>query len=198
MDIELIVTLAASLLGTLIGGGAVLASQRMQWRQDERAATTDQVRIAVEELVVRASSLDMASHQAVSLVGGFATVGGQLNRLIRIVTPLDQQALFAPMNIHYEALNRAAARLRLTQNQELIDRTNAVMFASAGVIEAHAAQLHNSPLLRLVRLLLPRLRPAGHDKIAEARDELGAAVRSLVEQTREQLDFERVDLSALP
>ena len=200
VDYESLVPVISSLLGALIGAGAVLVSQRRQWKQDRQVDGDDQCERAVQELSVRASSLDMASHQAVSVVASFSSLGGQLNRLIGIVTPLDHQALFNGMNTHFEALNRAAAQLRMTQNQETIKLTNAVMFAAGSVIEAHhAAPSSRWSLVDVVHNLFAG-RQMGGDRatVEEARATLGEAVRVLVEYTRKQLNHPHVDQWAVP
>ena len=127
----------------------------------------------------------MASHQAVSLAGAFTSVGGQLNRLIRIVTPFDQQALFEGMNVHFEGLNRAAARLRMTQDQETVCLTNAVMLAAAEVIEAHhASPSRRRRLLRMLHELFAGKQLGDPAAISRSRATLAESVRALVAHMR--------------
>ena len=199
MNYDSLVPVIGSLFGVLIGVWATLVTQRRQWKEDRQVDDQNECRLAVRELSVRASSLDMASHQVVSVTSSFTSLGGQLNRLIGIVTPLDPQALFNGMNSHFEALNRAAEQLRITGDQETVKLTNAVMFAAASVIEAHhAAPSAGWSLARLLRMLFAGKRRGDQAAIQEARASLGEAVRVLVEYTREHLNHPRVDLWAVP
>lgn len=195
MDPQLLIPLAASLLGTVIGGGVVLTSQRLQWRQDQHVAHDTDLRQAAEEVIVHAHALDIASHQAISITSGFATLGGTLNRFLRIVTPLDQHALLAPMTQHFEALQRATARLRLTQDQATIGHVNEVMAAAGAVIEAHSALLPAAPIVNLFRRLVGRL-ARDNAQVVAARSDLAAAVEGLIGATRSRLQLDSVELTS--
>lgn len=199
MSFELIVSVIGPLFGALVGAGAALVGQRQQWKEDRKVDDEAEYKVAVQELAVRAQSLDMASHQAAEIATSFSSLGGQLNRLIGIVTPLDPPTMFDDMNIHFEALNRAAAQLRMCGDQETVRLTNAVMFAAASVIDAHhAAPISRWSLLRVFLNLFTGKTLGDHAAIREARSSLAGAVRDLVGYTRETLNLPAVDLYATP
>jgi hypothetical protein len=201
VNYELLVTVVG-FLGTLIGVASVLVAQRLQWKQDRRAGGEDEVKRAVEELVVHARSLDLAAHAAASTAVSFMSLGGMLNRLIGIVTPLDPPALLEGMNTRLEALNRAAARLQITQDQRTVELANEVMLAAASVIHAHNQVVLSArtwPVRAVVRVFLAGEQAADPAAaVAEARSSLSKAVRALCGQTRTQLKHPRVDLWAEP
>lgn len=199
MSYESIVSVVGPLLGALIGAGAALVGQRAQWRQDRKMDGETESKVAVQELAVRAQSLDMASHQAAAIATSLTSLGGQLSRLIGVVTPLDPLAVFHDMNVAFEALNRAAAQLRMSGDQETVRRTNAVMFAAASVIEAHhAAPMSRWSLLRVLLSLFAGTKLGDQVAIREARTSLADAVSDLVGYTRRTLDLPAVDLFATP
>jgi hypothetical protein len=196
---ELIVSALGPLVGALIGAAAALLGQRQQWKLDRKADGETESKVAVQELAVRAQSLDMASHQAAAIGVTFASLGGQLNRLIGIVTPLDPPAIFDDMNVHFEGLNRAAAQLRMSGDQETVRLTNAVMAAAASVIEAHHAALPSRwLLLREFIGLFTGTKLRNQAAIDDARTRLADAVRDLVAHTRRTLSLSPVDLYAVP
>lgn len=156
-------------------------------------------KLTVQELVARVSSLDVASRQGILLAASFTFLGGQLNRLIRIVTPYDPHSMFAEMNIHFEGLNRAAAELRMTHDQQTIELTNAVAMAAAQVIDAHHARpASRRSLLQFLKQLITG-RTMGNDQaVKQARLKLSEATRDLVHYAREQLGHPQVDIWAVP
>lgn len=199
MSFDAIVPAVSSLLGALIGAGAALVGQRQQWKRDRKLGGETESKAAVQELAVRAQSLDTASHQAAAMAAAFSSLGGQFNRLIGLVTPLDPPTMFDNMNIHFEALNRAAAQLRMSGDQETVGLTNAVMFAAASVIDAHHADpTPRWSLLKVFVNLFTGKKLGDQEAIREARNSLADAVRDLVVYTRTTLNLPSVDLYATP
>lgn len=199
MDLDLLVPAAASLLGAVIGGVAVLMGQQQQDKRNRKGDVEDDYRRAVEELAVRANALDVASHQVVSLTSTFTSLAGQLNRLLGIVTPFDQQALFTDMNAHHDALIRAATHLRGNHDQETVRLTNAVLYAAAEIVAAHhAAPDATRSLIRIVGSLYAGKAIGNPDQIASARSHLAESVQNLLGHARRALGHAEVDLSAVP
>lgn len=103
------------------------------------------------------------------------------------------------MNGHFEGLNRAAAKLRITQDQETVRLANAAMLAAAAIIEAHHSSRSQGPwIVRTLRGLVAGEQLGDPVAIQAARRALAEVVRTLVEHTRKQLDHQRVDLWELP
>lgn len=198
MDYTTIWAAVSSLGGALIGAGAVIKSQQLQWRRD-RAADADVARTgAVEELLLRALSLDLVSHQMTTVVSEFTSLGGQVNRLVRIVAPLDFSALLDKLNREAEALNRASAQIWMTTDQQTVKLTNAVTSAAMDVVTAHHATPKSGRVRRhLVGLVRGRSFGDEH-RIQEARQRLAEARKALVDHTRHELRLPPVDLFALP
>lgn len=178
-----LIAVAGTLAGAGLIGGLALWGQQLQWRREQRTAAADALVLGAEELIVRAGTLDVASHQAVSMAGSFASLGGQVNRLLGIVSPVDLHAVLAPMHVQYEGLTRAAARIQLTQDDVLVRLAHIVVEQATEVIEAHNEGLPRSPLLRVVRYILRR--PLGNERrVADTRANLGEATRALIDEVQ--------------
>jgi hypothetical protein len=189
---------ATALSSAVVGAGAVLLAQRNQWKRDAEAAEADQLKRAVEEVLVKAQSVAMRSNEFTLLSTSIGSPSGQFVRVIGSVTPLDIAALFDAMNADIEAMQRAAARIWMESDQEAVTLTNAVVIAAAEVIDAHQTPLPGNRVLNFCRGLVTGTPSGDPSQVKEAREALGRARKALVEHTRRTLKLEHVDLFALP
>lgn len=196
MDYSPLVAAGGSLVGAALGASAVLGSQMLQWRRERKAGIERSRQQAVEELLVQAESIDLASHFMVTIAQEFTSLSGQLNRLLRISTAFDLANLIANLSRHADALNRAAAQIWMTADQETVRRTNAVVLAAMDLVSAQSAV--QPATWRHARRLLQGMELADESVVAAARQKLANARRDLVEHTRRQFGLPHVDLFALP
>lgn len=196
MDYSPLVTAGSSLLGALIGAGAAIGSQRLQWGRERRANAERARQQAIEEIAAVVLSLDLASHRMVLAAREFSSLSGQLNRLLRVSRAFDLNELFGEVADHGEALNRAAAQIWMTADQETIRLTNAVVATATDLVAAHSAVQTAS--WKQARRLLEGFDLADQEKVAHVRKKLADARRALVDHTRSELRLLHVDLFALP
>lgn len=184
-----------ALVGVLIGACTTLLTQRTQWRQQRRMSEEALSQDAVVEVTVRASTLDMASHQAAMIASSFSSLGGQLNRLIRIMGPLQPERLFDGLNREHELMLTAAAQLRLTQDEETVRCVDDILSAAAEMIAAHHAltTLRRTPL-RLLMLMFAGRQRGDADRLTTARRNLHSAVGRLQEHSRRRWELPHIDL----
>lgn len=176
----------------------MLLAQWFEWKRDDAAATADQLKRAVEEVLVKALAVEMRSHQLVLMAASVTSLGGQYARLIGTVGPVDLAALLDAMNADVEAMERAGARIWMESDQETVTLTNAVVVAAAAVIEAHQTPLPGGKLVKFCRDLLKGKLTGDPTEVKHAREALGLARKVLVEHTRRTLNLEQVDLFAMP
>lgn len=196
MDVSPLITAASSLLGALIGAGAALGSQRLQWGRERKANAERGRQQAIEEIASQTLTLDFASHRMVLAAKDFSSLTGQLNRVVRVSTAFDLHDLFRELETRGEALNRAAAQIWMTADQETVRLTNAVVATAADLVAAHSAV--QPATWRKPRRVLDGFDLADQDKVAEARTKLADARRALLDHTRKELRRPPVDLFALP
>lgn len=191
-----LIAAGGSLVGASIGAGAALGSQVLQWkreRKDQRQRTRQQ---AVEEVLVQVESIDLALHRIATFAKEFTSLAGQLNRLLRISKAFDLNELYSELNRHVDSLNRAAAQIWMTADQETVLRTNAVVVASMELVTAHSAV--RPVTWKNPERLLDGLELADETVVAAARKRLAEVRRDLVEHTRREFGLARVDLFGLP
>lgn len=198
MNSALIINATTALSSAVVGAGAVLLAQRNQWKRDTDAATADQLKRAVEEVLVKAQSVAMRSNEFTLLGANISSPGGQFARIVGTVTPLDVATLFDAMNADVEAMQRAGARIWMECDQETVALTNAVVVAAAEVIEAHQTPLPGGKVVNFCRGLVKGKQSGDPSQVKDAREALGRTRKALVEHTRRTLRLEHVDLFALP
>lgn len=196
MDYSPLITAGSSLLGAVIGAGAAIGSQRLQWWRERRANAERTRQQAIEEIAAVVLSLDLASHRMVLAARDFSSLSGQLNRLLRVSRAFDLNELFGEVAAHGDALNRAAAQIWMTADQETIRLTNAVVATATDLVAAHSAV--QTATWKQARRVLEGFDLADQENVAAVRKTLANARRALVDHTRKELGLPPVDLFALP
>lgn len=195
VDYSPFVTAASSLVGAIVGASAVLGSQALQWRRERKADRDRMLQRAIEDVLVQVESIDLSLHLAVSLAKEFTSLSGQLNRLVRVSTAFDWRDLYSDLGTHLEELNRAAAQIWMSADQETVRRTNAVVLAAADIVTAHSAV--RPATWRRLRRLLDGIELADPAAVERARARLCTARRSLVDHARREFDRPVLDLLGL-
>lgn len=196
MDYSPLITAGSSLLGAVIGAGAAIGSQRLQWGRERKADAERALQQAIEEIAAQVLSLDLASHRMVLAARDFSSLSGQLNRMLRVSRAFDLNDLFGEVARQGEALNRAAAQIWMTADQETIRLTNAVVMTATDLVTAHSAV--QPATWEKPRRVLDGFDLADQEKVSEVRKKLADARRELVDHARKKLGLPRVDLFALP
>lgn len=196
VDYSPFVTAGSSLTGAVVGAGAVLGSQALQWRRERKADRDRMLQRAIEEVLVQVESIDLSLHLAVSMAKEFTSLSGQLNRLVRVSAAFDWRDLYSDLNTHLEELNRAAAQIWMSADRETVRLTNAVVLATADIVTAHSAVRPAS--WRRLRRLVDGMELADPVAVAEVRARLSAARRNLVDHTRREFHRPALDLIGLP
>jgi hypothetical protein len=191
------ITTAFGLGGVLVGAGAALLGQYLQWRREKKDRDHASRENAVEEVIVRALTVSWEAHNITVMAQEFSSMNGFLNRLFGVIKPFDYQALFAKLRSEIEALNRAGAQVLMSEDQETVTLTNAVVKASMDVLDAVTGHPKVGLLGKILRIWRGvRFGEVAAIKVAQQR--LGDARRALVDHTRGSLNLKAVDLFALP
>jgi hypothetical protein len=191
------ITTAFGFGGVLLGAGAALVGQYVQWRRDKKDREQASREKAVEEVIVRALTVSWEAHNITVIAQEFSSMNGFFNRPFGVIRPFDYQALFARLSSETEALTRAGAQVWMAEDQETVTLTNAVVMASMDVLGA----VMGRPTLGLLGKVLRIWRGVRFGDVTAikvAQERLGAARRELVDHTRGSLRLEAVDLFALP
>lgn len=194
MDPNQVLTAVASLLAASIGAGAVLAAQRFHWSRESAAAGEEGVKSSVQEVLVRALSIDLQAHELALFAKDASSVSGLLNRVLRASVPVDLPALFRGLNAEAEALNRASAYIWMNADEGTIRRTNEVVLAAMDVVDCHHSRRPGGRVVTFLLELVVGRRPGDPAEVEAAREKLAAARTALVEHTRSVFDLPAINL----
>jgi hypothetical protein len=179
-----LITAIASLLAAIVGAGAVLGAQRLDWRRQQAAGQRAALTESVIDVIVVAGSIANRGRDLAGRAKAFTSLGGQANRLIGIVVPLDEASLFEPLRADLERLDRAAARVLVEWDEEGIAKVNAVLDASAAVFAAAVARPSKGEVLRPAKELFS-------GKSFGDREQLGSAAQRLADERAKLIDYAR-------
>jgi hypothetical protein len=191
------VTAASGLVGALIGASAALVGQLLDAGRRARAAQQDELKSAIEEVLVQAGAVDMRGHEMMLLAANAGSLNGLISRMLGSFAPPDIAQVFETLNGEGKALQRAAARVWLMGDRQTVALTNAVVLAAAEVVAAH----HEPATSRwrseaLIAATGRHTRDVA--RVADARRALAKSRRALAEHARQVLDLPEIDLFAVP
>jgi hypothetical protein len=153
------------------------------------------VKHAVQEILVKALSIDLQAHEFALLSTDISSASGLLSRLLRTSAPVDLPTLFRSLNVEAEALNRASAYVWMNADQKTIALTNDVVLTARDAVEAHfSPRIGNRTVRFLLELFIGR-RPGDPAKVEATRQNLAAAREALVGHTRLVLDLPAVEFT---
>ncbi|MDF9716481.1 hypothetical protein [Nocardioides sp. ChNu-99] len=127
-------SLIAAVIGAAAAVSAIIWQARHQTSEDHRREEDG----AIEEVLVRSSSVVLRSNQLAVISPAVGSIHGLLARLARVMVPVDFAGLLNPMYEETIALERAAARVRLSSDPATIASAEAVVSAAMALVEAHA------------------------------------------------------------
>ncbi|GAA2146502.1 hypothetical protein GCM10009844_22640 [Nocardioides koreensis] len=197
MQMDLWLSAGSSLLGAVIGAGAALGAQSMQWTTARKADAERERKSAIEDVLVRAQAVDVITDNLMTLAANAGSFNGLIGRVLGTVAPIDYMAMYAKLGDDLNALHRAAAQVSLFGDARTVQLTNAVVLAAADVVSAQCT--HKGGKLRnYLRIAFIGRHSKDHTKIGAARQQLAAARGALVDHTRRALSLDHVDPFALP
>lgn len=185
--------LAASLIGALIAFWA----QAWNWRRTRKAQAVDDEASAIQQLLVKALSLDLRAHQLALAARTRGSLDGTVLAFVGGEGIINTHATIEAMNADAEELHVAVTHLWLTSDAATVDLAREVSEAAAGVISAHTGRSRISLLTRLTQVVAgPRL---GDPVLIEsARTVLAEKRERLVQHTRNRLDLQELSSLAAP
>lgn len=187
-------TALSSLVGAIIGAGAALTAQHMQWRHTRKAESEQEWKLAIVEVLVRAQAVDLRAHDMTLLALHASSLSGLVPRVLGSVSPVDYTVMSERLIADANALNQAAAQVWLFGDDKTVKLTNAVVIAAADVVAAHTTAKGKRPHI----LAFFGRRSHDEEQIAGARECLAEARRALADHTRQAFRLEHVDLFSLP
>lgn len=197
MDTATWVTAASGLVGALIGASAALVTQLLDARRRARAAQDQELKFAIEEVLVQAAAIDLRGQEVALLATNAGYLTGLLSRMLGNFAPLDMVQVFDRLNGEGKALQRAAARVWLMGEPKTVALTNSVVLAASEVVAAH-----HEPAVGRFRNLALIAATGRHakdfERVEKARRELAESRRDLADHARRVLNLPETDLFAIP
>jgi hypothetical protein len=195
MDPNQVLLALTSVVAAVIGASAVVAAQRIQWKRDRTALAEDELRRAVEEVLVTSLAIDLRAHQLTLLATDASSMSGLLGRVLGSIAPVDMSSIFETLNAEATALNRASSRVWMAGDQDTIKLTNDVVLAAMDVVEAHHAKHRGNRIVRFLRELIFGRQFGNPERVARSREALATARADLVDRMRQTLGLAGVDVS---
>jgi hypothetical protein len=179
---------ATGLVASLVGALIAFWAQSWNWRRARKARALDDEFGAIEQLLVKALSLDLHAHQLALVARSRGSVDGTILSLVGGEASINAHATVQAMSDDAEDLHRAATHLWLTSDATTVALAREVSDAAADVIEAHMVRRRRWMLRWTVDLVFgPRL--GDPSLIEHARVGLAAKREQLVRHTRKRFNL---------
>jgi hypothetical protein len=191
VDPNQVLVAATGLTASLVGALIAFWAQAWNWRRTRKAQAVDDEATAIQQLLVKALSLDMGAHQLALAAKTRGSLDGTVLAFVGGEGIINTHATIEAMNRDAEQLHVAVTRLWLTSDAATVNLAREVLEAAAGVIAAHTGRRQASLWARIHQLVTgPRL--GDPQRIESARTVLAEKREKLVQHTRKRFDLQQL------
>jgi hypothetical protein len=191
VDPNQVLVAATGLTASLVGALIAFWAQAWNWRRTRKAQAVDDEAAAIQQLLVKALSLDLRAHQLALAAKTRGSLDGTVLAFVGGEGIINTHATIEAMNRDAEELHVAATHLWLTSDASTVNLAREVFEAAAEVIAAHTGRRKVPLWARLCQLVVgPRL--GDPERIESARLVLAEKREQLVEHTRRRFDLQQL------